>query len=91
MPNIAQATRSKSLPASRTINVRIPISVFDQLDELATATARTKSLVTLEALSTYLGAQSWQVKEVHAAIADADNEDFATDDQVSTIFAKYGA
>ena len=90
MPAIAESTRTPA-PLTRTINVRVPVGLFDQLDELATSTARTKSFVAVEALSSYLTAQSWQVKEVRAAIIDADNGDFATDDQVNTIFAKYGA
>lgn len=90
MPAVARPNRALS-PQSRTINVRIPISVFNQLDELATATARTKSFVTVEALSSYLQAQAWQVKEVQEAIVEADNGDFATDDQVNAVFAKYGA
>lgn len=76
---------------TRTINVRVPASVYDQLENLAKVTARTKSFVTVEALSNYLAAQSWQVKEIAAGIAEADREDFATDDQVSAVFAKYGA
>jgi RHH-type rel operon transcriptional repressor/antitoxin RelB len=90
MPAITQRTRTRTAPLTRTINVRVPMSVYDQLDALATATTRTKSFVTVEALSSYLEMQSWQIKEVQAAIIDADNGDFATDDQVNTIFAKYG-
>ena len=76
---------------TRTINVRVPVSVYDQLEDLAKSTARTKSFVTVEALSNYLAAQSWQVKEIKAGLADADLGDFATDDQVNDVFAKYGA
>ena len=76
---------------TRTINVRLPASVYDQLEDLAKSTARTKSFVTVEALSNYLAAQSWQVKEIKAGLADADLGDFATDDQVNAFFAKYGA
>ena len=76
---------------TRTINVRVPASVYDQLEDLAKSTARTKSFVTVEALSNYLAAQSWQVKEIKAGLADADMGDFATDDQVNAVFAKYGA
>jgi predicted transcriptional regulator len=76
---------------TRTINVRVPVSVYDQLEDLAKSTARTKSFVTVEALSNYLAAQSWQVKEIKAGLADADLGDFATDDQVNAVFAKYGA
>lgn len=90
MPAIAQPTRLFA-PQTRTINVRVPIGVFNQLDELATATARTKSFVTVEALSVYLDAQAWQVREVQEAIVEADHGDFATDDQVDAVFAKYGA
>jgi RHH-type transcriptional regulator, rel operon repressor / antitoxin RelB len=87
-----QPTSIRNLsPQTRTINVRVPVGVFNQLDELATATARTKSFVTVEALTSYLDAQSWQVKEVQAAIAEADAGEFATDEQVDAVFAKYGA
>ena len=84
-------TTASSEAPTRTINVRVPASVYDQLENLAKSTARTKSFVTVEALSSYLATQSWQVKEITAGIADADMGDFATDDQVNAVFAKYGA
>jgi len=34
---------------SRTINVRLPMALYQQLESLAKATARTKSFVTVEA------------------------------------------
>lgn len=79
------------LAQTRTINVRVPISVFDQLEELAKATARTKSFVTVEALSSYLDAQAWQIREVTAALEEADRGEFATEEEVNAVFAKYGA
>ena len=90
MPATAQPNSAMS-PSTRTINVRVPVGVFNQLDELATATARTKSFVTVEALTSYLEAQSWQVREVQAAVAEAEAGDFATEEQVNAVFAKYGA
>ncbi len=77
--------------ASRTINVRLPMSVYRQLEDLAKATARTKSFVTLEALTTYLEAQSWQVQEIEAGMAEAERGEFAGDAEVDAVFAKYGA
>jgi RHH-type rel operon transcriptional repressor/antitoxin RelB len=88
---MTMATTSSSEAPTRTINVRVPASVYDQLEDLAKSTARTKSFVTVEALSSYLATQSWQVKEITAGIADADRGDFATNDQVNAVFAKYGA
>ncbi len=90
MPALAKPRRTDT-PLTRTINVRVPVSVFDQLDALAAATARTKSFVTVEALSSYLEAQTWQLQEVQAAMVAADKGDFATDEQVNAVFAKYGA
>jgi RHH-type transcriptional regulator, rel operon repressor / antitoxin RelB len=80
-----------TLAQTRTINVRVPITVFDQLEELAKATARTKSFVTVEALSRYLDAQSWQIREVMAGLEEADRGEFATEEEVNAVFAKYGA
>ncbi len=90
MPAVAQPSRALS-PQTRTINVRVPIDVFSQLDELATATARTKSFLTVEALSSYLEAQSWQGQEVTQAIDEMDRGECATDAEVDAVFAKYGA
>lgn len=85
-----KSTASSEAP-TRTINVRVPVSVYNQLETLAKSTARTKSFVTVEALTSYLAAQSWQVQDIEAGMADADNGDFASDAQVSAVFAKYGA
>jgi RHH-type transcriptional regulator, rel operon repressor / antitoxin RelB len=65
--------------------------MYEQLEALSKATARTKSFVTLEALSSYLEAQSWQIKDIEAALEEADQGDFARDAQVKAVFAKYGA
>lgn len=76
---------------TRTINVRVPESVFQQLEEIAKATERTKSFVALTALNSYLQEQSWQIQDIKEGIAEADNGEFATDEEVTTVFAKYGA
>lgn len=78
-------------PTSRTINVRLPVELYQQLENLAQATARTKSFVTLEALSSYLAAQSWQVQDIEAGIAQAERGEFASAEEVATVFARHGA
>lgn len=84
------ATPNNASP-TRTINVRVPINVYQQLEALSKATARTKSFVTLEALSTYLDAQSWQVQDIEAGMAEAEQGAFASDAEVNAVFEKYGA
>ena len=76
---------------TRTIHVRVPLKVYEQLETLARTTAQTKSLVTQKALSSYFESESWQVQEIAAGIADAEHGDFATDEQINAVFVKHGA
>jgi RHH-type rel operon transcriptional repressor/antitoxin RelB len=88
---MTMTTTASSETPTRTINVRVPVNVYNQLENLAKSTARTKSFVTVEAITSYLATQSWQVNEITAGMADADRGDFATNDQVDAVFTKYGA
>lgn len=84
------ATSPQDSP-TRTLNVRVPLDLYEQLEHLAEATARTKSFVTLEALSSYLEAQSWQVQDIQSGLAEADRSEFASDAEVNAVMSKYGA
>lgn len=77
--------------AAKTINVRLPEALYDQIEELAKATERTKSFLTIDALTRYVERESWQIRDIHEGIKEADAGEFATDDQVKAVFAKYGA
>jgi len=77
--------------AAKTINVRLPEALYNQMEELAKATARTKSFLTVDALTDYVQRESWQIRDIHEGIAEANAGEFATDDQVQAVFAKYGA
>ncbi|MFN8955986.1 MAG: CopG family ribbon-helix-helix protein [Burkholderiales bacterium] len=76
---------------ARTINVRLPEALYNQIEELAKATARTKSFLAIDALTHYVQSESWQIRDIHEAIKEADAGEFATDNQVKAVFAKYGA
>ena len=77
--------------SAKTINVRLPEALYNQIEELAKATARTKSFLTIDALTSYVERESWQIRDIHEGIKEADAGEFATDDQVKGVFAKYGA
>jgi predicted transcriptional regulator len=77
--------------SAKTINVRLPEALYNQIEELARATARTKSFLTIDALMHYVERESWQIRDIHEGIKEADAGEFATDDQVKDVFAKYGA
>ena len=76
---------------AKTINVRLPEALYNQIEELAKATARTKSFLTIDALTNYVQRESWQIRDIHEGVAQADAGEFATEDQVKAVFAKYGA
>lgn len=86
----AAMTESATLP-SRTINVRLPSELYQQLEDLARATSRTKSFVTVEALSSYVAAQRWQIQDIEAGLAHAEQGDFSSEEEVATVFARHGA
>ena len=75
---------------ARTINVRLPEALYKQIEELATATARTKSFLAVDALTQYVKSEAWQIRDIHEGIKEADAGEFATDEQVKTVFDKYG-
>jgi predicted transcriptional regulator len=77
--------------SAKTINVRLPEALYNQIEELAKATAQTKSFLTIDALTHYVERESWQIRDIHEGIKEADAGEFATDDQVKDVFAKYGA
>ena len=76
---------------ARTINVRLPEALYKQIEELAKATARTKSFLAIDALTQYVQSEAWQIRDIHEGIKEADAGEFATDQLVKAVFAKYGA
>ena len=76
---------------AKTINVRVPETLYSQLEELAKATARTKSFLTIEALKGYVQNEAWQIRDIHEGIKEADAGHFATPGEVTAVFKKYGA
>lgn len=77
------------LTLDKTLNVRLPASLYAGLAKLTEVTGRTKSFLAVEALESYISQQSWQIAEVRAGIAEADRGEFATDEEMKALFSKY--
>lgn len=58
------------------------------LDAIAAGLDRDRTYVLNEAVDLYLEVYQWQVAEIEAGLAEADALDFATDEEVQTVFAK---
>jgi predicted transcriptional regulator len=75
---------------STTMTVRLDEDLKARLDLLAEATRRTRSFLAEEAIRHYVELNEWQVQEVRAAITEADAGDFAGDDEVRAVAARWG-
>lgn len=71
------------------MSMRLPDELTNQLDVLATATGRSKSYLAGQAIRDYIDRESWQIAEITQAISEADNGEFATDEDVNAISAKW--
>lgn len=59
------------------------------MEAYAQLTGRTKSYAAMEALGAYLEWRIPQIEDLKAAVLAADEDDFATDAQVSAVLAKH--
>ena len=85
------STAPPDAPATRTLNIRVPAQIYEELEELAQAGSRSKTLVTIDALVAYLEAERWQIQDISDGLADADRGDFASEAEVARVFERYGA
>lgn len=76
--------------AEKILNVRLPMELHGQLEQLVQATGRSKSFLTVEALKSYVGQEQWQIADIQDGSQEADRGEFATSDEVNAVFAKYG-
>ena len=74
---------------STTMTIRLEDEVKDRLDRLAGATNRSKSYLAAEAIRVFVEANEWQVAEIHAALEEADADDFASDKEVAVLAKKW--
>ena len=71
------------------MSMRLPDELTNQLDMLATATGRSKSYLAGQAIRDFIDRESWQISEITQAISEADNGEFATDEEVNSVSAKW--
>jgi predicted transcriptional regulator len=73
-----------------TMTIRLEPEIKERLDLLAAATHRSKSFLAAEAIRQYVELNEWQVAEIRAALAEADAGDFASDEEVEAVAARWG-
>lgn len=72
-----------------TITFRLNPEKREALDEIAAGLDRDRTYVLNEAIELYLELHRWQIAHILEGIRQADAEDFATDDEVESAFARW--
>ncbi|WP_299204611.1 CopG family ribbon-helix-helix protein [uncultured Amphritea sp.] len=75
---------------STTITIHMEAELKQRLEKLSDVTNRSKSLLATEALRDFIELNEWQIQEIKDAIKEADSGEFATDQDVTKSFAKWG-
>ncbi|MGH8388438.1 MAG: CopG family ribbon-helix-helix protein [Pseudomonas sp.] len=73
------------------MSLRVPDDIADTLANLSKATGRSKSFLAVDALRQYLAREAWQIEEIQKALKEADDGDFATQEEVNAIADKWTA
>ncbi|AOE85837.1 CopG family ribbon-helix-helix protein [Pseudomonas sp. TCU-HL1] len=71
------------------VSLNLPDDIAHHLASLAKATGRSADALAQEALSEYIRRESWQVAEIQRAVAEADEGDFATAEEVQATLEKW--
>ena len=79
------------MASQKVLTPRLDDNLTGQLDKLARATRRSRSFLAAEAIRDYLALNSWQVEEIHKALAEADRGEFATEAEVQRVAKKAGS
>ena len=74
---------------STTMTLRLEDDIKARLDTLAGATQRSKSFLAAEAIRDYVELNEWQIQQTQQALAEADAGDFASDEDVAALAAKW--
>jgi predicted transcriptional regulator len=71
------------------MTVRLEDEVKDKLERLADSTQRSKSFLAAEAIRQFVENNEWQIAEIHAALAEAEAGDFASDKDLAEVAKKW--
>ena len=75
----------------RSLSLQLDEHLYERLTRAAVSRSLGTSDAAAQAIEAWLEADVWQRAEIEAAIAEADREDFASDEEVAAIFDKWAS
>ena len=73
------------------MTIRLEPALKRRLEELAESTQRSRSFLAVQAIREFVELNEWQIREIGSAIAEADRDDFASEEHVKDVMGKWGA
>ena len=80
---------STTAEQSTILTTRLPASIKSELDDMAKSTGRNRNALVQEALRRFLEVERWQIADIKEAMRAADAGDFASDEEMEQLWAKY--
>ena len=69
--------------------IRLDDETLAKLNALAADTDRSRNWLAAKAIESYVAQNAWQIEQIKAGLAEADRGEFATDEEVRSVFDKY--
>lgn len=69
--------------------VRVPDTTAERLEQLARKQDRSRSWMAAKAIEDFVAREEWQLAEIEAGLAEAENGQFAGSEEVAGVIAKY--
>ena len=73
-----------------TVSLRIPSDLVQRLAMLAEATGRSRTFIAVQAMRDFVEREEWQIAGIQQALKEADAGEFATDEEMAALDAKWG-
>ena len=73
-----------------TLSMRLSDDEMSRLETMAEATGRSKSFLAARALKDYLEREAWMIAEIQQGLKEIEAGDFATDEEMAALDAKWG-
>lgn len=76
---------------SATMTIRLEPALKKRLEQLAESTQRSRSFLAVQAIREFVELNEWQIREIRSAIAEADRDEFVSEELVKDVLDKWGA
>lgn len=76
--------------ASKTrLILELPVQLKNRLEAIASTSESSSKELALDAIRSFVDLQEWQLGRIEAGVREADAGEFATDEEVAAVFARW--